>query len=135
MSWPEELITKVWSKAPKIIGLDPDEWRVDPYGDPIKRDCYGAHRTEVSNQWEIDHINGDPDDNRTRNLQAMTGSNNARCGNRQITGGQPKVDRHMQKNVTFKYNPDTKQVSPICVDDQSQCWLQLVTEWRASRAS
>lgn len=46
-------IIKVWNKAKKINGYDPDMWRQDFAGAWIRKDAYGTHSQYG---WEIDHL-------------------------------------------------------------------------------
>ena len=87
----DELVDKVWEKAKRIRGKDPNKVRQDPYGNQIRRDRYGD---DSPRGWEIDHIkpaNRGGSDN-LRNLQAMqTGKN------RQLSDTLRKRSRHNQR--------------------------------------
>lgn len=87
----KELADKVWRKAKKVRGKDPDKVRQDPYGNRIRRDQFGQ---DTPQGWEIDHIKpqsrGGSDD--LRNLQAMKTNKNRELGDR-----LRKRSRHKQK--------------------------------------
>ena len=66
---------RVWDKADKVPGKDPEKYRKDPYGNEMFYDSYGK---DSPKSWEVDHIKpkarGGSD--ATRNLQALnTGVN------------------------------------------------------------
>ena len=44
----------VWCKGTEIPGEDPNVWRLDCFGNRIKRDEYGNRQSKFG--WEIDHI-------------------------------------------------------------------------------
>jgi len=46
-------VEKVFDKGTPIRGKNPDVWRKDRYGDPIRLPSYG---TEGKYGWHIDHI-------------------------------------------------------------------------------
>lgn len=82
---------KVFDKAKPIQGKDPNQWRQDPYGSPIKKDQYGK---ETRYGWDIDHIKpqsrGGSDD--IRNLQALQYKTNREKGDSLV-----KKSRHNNK--------------------------------------
>jgi hypothetical protein len=43
-----------WQKANPVHGRDPNEWRVDAYGNLIRFDDHGDRSSPYG--WEIDHI-------------------------------------------------------------------------------
>lgn len=45
-------IDEVWERASKIRGRNPDTWRRDEMGNPIRYNSYG---TQGEYGWEIDH--------------------------------------------------------------------------------
>ena len=65
----ETLVLNVWEKGKVIKDLDPDEWRLDAYGNFIRLDEYGNRNSQHG--WEIDHIDpdGGPDHSNLRPLQ------------------------------------------------------------------
>ena len=70
----------VWRKGRTINGYDPNTWRYDMCGNPMKFPDYG--KTSSDHGWEIDHIKpvakGGPDD--LSNLQPLQWDNNRRKG-------------------------------------------------------
>lgn len=76
----EEEVQRVWNKADKAAGYDPDKYRVDACGILIFRRSYGK-KSRMG--WEIDHIKpkskGGSDS--IRNLQALHWRNNRAKGN------------------------------------------------------
>jgi 5-methylcytosine-specific restriction endonuclease McrA len=50
----EAIIQAVWSKGRTIAGYNPDAWRYDRCGQPMRRSEHGNPRSEHG--WEIDHI-------------------------------------------------------------------------------
>ena len=88
----KEVVQRVWEKAKKIHGQDPDKYRLDPYKTLIYRYSYG--KTSKMG-WEIDHIKprseGGSDD--IRNLQALHFSKNRSLGN-----SIRKRSRHSKRN-------------------------------------
>lgn len=83
---------KVWNKAKKISGKDPDRYRQDPYGNPIFKTSHGK---ASAMGWEVDHIKpkskGGSDS--TRNLQALSTPINRSKGN-----DKRKKSRHSKSN-------------------------------------
>lgn len=83
---------KVWDKAKKVRGKDPDKYRKDPYGNVLFKGSYGK-TSEMG--WEVDHITpkskGGSDS--IRNLQALSTKVNRGKGN----DGRKK-SRHSQTN-------------------------------------
>lgn len=70
----------VWRKGRTIDGYDPNTWRYDRCGQPMK---YGEHgNTDSKHGWEVDHIKpaskGGTDD--LSNLQPLQWDNNRRKG-------------------------------------------------------
>ena len=84
----EQELNAMFSKASKIDGLDPDEWRRDASGAIIKRSSYG--RDDELYGWEVDHIvpqslledNDVPDDliDDDKNLRPLNWNNNKSKG-------------------------------------------------------
>lgn len=74
-------IGKVWDKAQKVRGKNPDLYRRDPKGDVIYKPSYGK---ESDMGWEVDHkrpkAKGGSDS--LRNLQAMQWENNRKKGDK-----------------------------------------------------
>ena len=87
----DELIDKVWQKAKKVRGENPDKIRQDPYGNPIQKNQYG---NDGPQGWEIDHIKpkvrGGSDN--LRNLQALQTDKN-----RELGDTLRKRSRHKQR--------------------------------------
>jgi 5-methylcytosine-specific restriction endonuclease McrA len=48
----EKDIEAVWDRAATIRGEDPDTWRRDEHGNPIRWGSYGTHGVFG---WEVDH--------------------------------------------------------------------------------
>lgn len=76
MTFSEDIIKRVWDKASKVEGFDPDMFRKDPCGAWIIFNKYGLRDNNYG--WEIDHVypkalGGDDD---FRNLRAMHWRNN-----------------------------------------------------------
>lgn len=72
MSWTEEDIEFVWGKG--APSTEPNTWRKDKCTAWIKRDKYGDRNSTYG--WEIDHIDGNPDNNVRSNLQPLQWENN-----------------------------------------------------------
>ena len=87
----KELADKVWSKAKKVRGEDPNKVRQDPYGNRIRRDRFGQ---DSAQGWEVDHIKPQSKDgsDHLRNLQAMQTAKNRKLGDR-----LRKRSRHKQR--------------------------------------
>ena len=85
-------IKKVWDKAKKIRGKDPQMYRQDPYGNTMYWYSYGKN-TDMG--WEIDHIKpkskGGSD--AVVNLQALSTRVNRSKG-----GSLKKKNRHSKSN-------------------------------------
>ena len=83
---------KVWNKAKKIPGKNPNTSRKDPYGNTISKSSYGKASAQG---WDVDHIKpksrGGSD--AIRNLQALKASVNRSKGNSLV-----KKSRHSQDN-------------------------------------
>ncbi len=83
---------KLWDKAKKIPGKNPDLYRQDPYRNIMYKSSYGKD-TEMG--WEIDHINpkanGGSDD--IRNLQPLNTAKNREKG-----ASKQKKSRHSKCN-------------------------------------
>ena len=72
-------IDRVWEKARKVRGEDPNELRQDPYGNKIRKEQFGG---TGGHGWEIDHIKPESKggSNHIRNLQAMQTRKNRELG-------------------------------------------------------
>lgn len=81
MTFDDETIDKVWSKAREIPGQDPDAVRQDACGTPMARDDYGNRDSDVG--WEIDHKDSQGGDNLS-NLQPLQWENNANKGDGEL---------------------------------------------------
>jgi len=70
----------VWRKGREIPKYDPNVWRYDIFGKPMKFSDYG--NTDSEHGWEVDHIKpvakGGTDD--LSNLQPLQWENNRRKG-------------------------------------------------------
>lgn len=85
-------IDDVWSKAKAIPGKDPDQYRQDPYGNPMYKPSYGK-ASEMG--WEIDHIkpSSKGGSDAIQNKQALNTSVNRSKGN-----SEKKASRHSNSN-------------------------------------
>lgn len=54
MNVTEELKREVWNKGTVCPGLDPNEWRMDAFGNLIAFSMHGNRDSDYG--WEIDHI-------------------------------------------------------------------------------
>jgi 5-methylcytosine-specific restriction endonuclease McrA len=83
---------KVWRKAKKIYGKDPDKYRQDPYGKTMYKNSRG--KPSIMG-WDVDHIKpkskGGSDN--LINLQALNTKKNRSKGNSLI-----KKSRHSKSN-------------------------------------
>jgi len=79
MSFPEDIVQKVWEKAREVAGQDSNRWRLDQCGAWIGRNEYGDRSKPLNYGWEIDHIKpqseGGTDD--LSNLRPLQWENNA----------------------------------------------------------
>lgn len=71
---------RVWNKAAKARGKNPNLYRKDPYGNLMYKPSHGKS-SEMG--WDIDHIKprSKGGSNRTHNLQALNSSVNRSKGN------------------------------------------------------
>lgn len=53
-SFTQTTVNAVWRKGRPINDYDPNDWRYDRCGNPIKFDAYGNTNSKYG--WEIDHI-------------------------------------------------------------------------------
>ena len=87
----KSLVDRVWDKAKKIRGENPNFVRKDPYGNRIRKSHFGRDTPEG---WEVDHIKpqskGGSD--HIRNLQAMQTAKN-----RELGDSWRKRSRHKQR--------------------------------------
>ena len=49
----EEKKRAIWNKGQEIAGFDPNIWRFDKFGNPIKYSEYGNRQSKFG--WEFDH--------------------------------------------------------------------------------
>ena len=79
-SFPQTTVNAVWRKGRLINDYDPNVWRYDRCGNPIKFDDYGNTNSKYG--WEIDHVvpvaKGGSD--KLSNLQPLQWNNNRRKG-------------------------------------------------------
>jgi len=68
-----------WDKASKMRGKNPDVWRKDACGNPMKKGSYG---TQGQYGWEVDHKNPKKNGGTdcSRNLQALHWQENRQKG-------------------------------------------------------
>lgn len=87
----QKTMDKVWEKARPVRGLDPNEFRQDPYGNRIRKGEYGKVSREG---WEIDHIKPESKggSDHIRNLQALQTTKN-----RQLGDTSKKRSRHSKR--------------------------------------
>ena len=83
---------KLWDKAKKIRGKNPDLYRQDPYGDMMYKSSYGKNSKMG---WQIDHIKPESKggSDATVNLQALKTKTTLKKGNSSI-----KRSRHSKRN-------------------------------------
>lgn len=83
---------KVWDKAKKVGGKDPEKYRQDPYGNEM---YYDSHGKSTGLGWDVDHIKpqslGGSD--ATVNLQALNSGVNRSKGDSRV-----KKSRHSKIN-------------------------------------
>lgn len=74
-------IKKAWEKSPTIRGKNPETWRRDPKGSPIRKGSYG---TLGDFGWEIDHIRpkSKGGSNSQKNFQALHWEANRKKGDK-----------------------------------------------------
>jgi len=78
MTWDDETIQKVWEKGTVVTNNDQKVWRKDKCKAWIKRDKYGDRDSTYG--WEIDHIDGDSENDDLSNLQPLQWENNVHKG-------------------------------------------------------
>ncbi|MHB1206954.1 MAG: HNH endonuclease [Rhodospirillaceae bacterium] len=54
MSYDHATLSAIWDKGVKIVGYDPNVWRYDAHGNPIRWSDYGNRQSKHG--WEVDHI-------------------------------------------------------------------------------
>ena len=84
----------VWSKAQVIKGLNPNVYRIDPYGNILYYHSYGKY----SNMgWHIDHIHPQSKggSHSLRNLQALSSKLNV-----SLQDSTKKLSRHKKRRIT-----------------------------------
>ncbi|HAA14934.1 MAG TPA: HNH endonuclease [Cytophagales bacterium] len=88
----EQLKRQVWNKAKKVVGKDPKDYRLDPYGNEIYYYSYGKNSDKG---WEIDHIKPKSlrGSDHITNLQALKTS-----VNREKSNSLVKKSRHSKSN-------------------------------------
>lgn len=78
MSFENAVIAAVWRKGKIVAGVDPGKWRKDACQAWMSFDAYGNRDSAFG--WEIDHVDGDSDDDRLSNLQPLHWMNNVAKG-------------------------------------------------------
>lgn len=93
-SFSNDVVCKVWSKGRVVQDYNPDDWRYDICGNPIKFSEHGNIKSKYG--WEVDHIKpvskGGFDE--LPNLQPLQWENNRTKGDIYIHGNVCKIIMH-----------------------------------------
>lgn len=81
-SWSDENLDVIWSKGRAERNYDPLKWRKDVCGAWMSGEEYGKRESPYG--WEVDHIDGNPENNSLSNLRPLHWRNNA-SGNCAVT--------------------------------------------------
>ena len=73
MGFTPSEVQQVWDKGTIVSGNDSTILRKDECTAWIKRDAYGNRQSQFG--WEIDHIDGDPNNNLLTNLRPLQWEN------------------------------------------------------------
>ena len=73
--WSDEGLDAIWNKAQVVRGYDPLKWRKDGCGAWVSGEEYGNRESPYG--WEVDHIDGNPENNAYSNLGPLHWKNNA----------------------------------------------------------
>ncbi|MGP8068457.1 MAG: HNH endonuclease [Candidatus Bathyarchaeia archaeon] len=73
-SWAPHQIQQVWQKGVKDQNTESSRWRKDECGAWIYRPDHGMRDSDYG--WEIDHIDGNPENNALSNLRPLQWENN-----------------------------------------------------------
>jgi hypothetical protein len=73
--WTDDELDAIWAKGRAVSGYDPLKWRKDVCGAWMSGSKYGDRESRYG--WEVDHIDGNPENNAFRNLRPLHWKNNA----------------------------------------------------------
>jgi hypothetical protein len=78
-NWCDEDLDMIWARGRSVRGYDPLEWRKDVCGAWVSGREHGNRQSPYG--WEVDHIDGNPENNALSNLRPVHWKNNAsgRC--------------------------------------------------------